>query len=349
MVAPRFDPHRSLPLLRSRLGWMLVGASLVLHGFTVYCFSQQPDHFTAFTVIPIWLWGGIGLSLSGMAFYYFFARFARFSIGLWIMTLLLGMDEAKSLWHLAIPSPIPGKPLNYEGNPVLRVATLNCAIFAFGNPAEDLAAWQPDIVLLQDAMPHQVRIIADTLFNGRGDFRAHLTNGIVTRWKITREVSHPQRRNQQVTVRLPDAREIEVVNVHLLSAATDLRIGRRTTWRTHRINRALRSDELLLTRSILDESTQHANPPTIFGGDFNAPATDLVHRQLSHRFINSFTAVGTGWGNTYPRRLPVLRIDHLYASPELTPVRSRVVETRHSDHRMVISDFLTLPSPGMGF
>lgn len=297
--------------------------------------------------MPIWLWGGIGLLVSSLAFYYLSARLSLFATGIWAITLLLGADESRALWNHLIPPPEIGKPLAHEGKPVIRVASLNCAIFTFGNPAEDLAAWEPDIVLLQDAMPSQVRAIANTVFKGKCDFRTHLTNGIITRWNITREVNQGPRRNQQVTVRLPDGQEIEVVNVHLLSAATDLRLWRKSAWLGHRINRALRHDELSLTRSILQETTGRSQP-TIIGGDFNAPATDLIHRQLSSDFINSFTAVGTGWGNTYQRRLPILRIDHLYASPELIPVRSRVIETRHSDHRMVLTDFLT-PAAETGF
>lgn len=328
-----------MSVLSRRLGWTLVGISLLLLAITVCIFALQPDRFSAFTVMPIWLWGGVGVFLSITALYFLRARFALVTTVLWCVTVLIGADETSALWNWGNPPPLPGPPQAHEGKPVIRVATLNCCVFGYGDPSDDLAAWQPDIVLLQDAWPHQAARIAQKLYQGRGGFSFLGSNAVITRWKITRSISEPGTRSQQVTVQLPGNRSIEVVNVHLPSAATDLRLWRKSAWVRHRDNRFLRQRELELTGKILRVTTSFPNTPTLLGGDFNAPATDSVHRQLTPDFVNSFAAVGSGWGNTYQRRLPVVRIDHLYATPHFTPIRSRVVHTRHSDHRMVISDF----------
>jgi endonuclease/exonuclease/phosphatase (EEP) superfamily protein YafD len=326
-----------------RLGWTLVGSSLLLHGFTVYCFARQPDKFAAFTVMPIWLWGGIGLLMSCLAFYFLRASLSLIMTAVWAVTLLVGADEARVLANFGKSPPLAGRAEAYEGSPVIRVVTLNTAFFSYGNPARDLSVWQPDIVLLQDILPHQVRQIADVLYGGLGDYRAHQTNGIVTRWKIQREIRNAAQRNEQVTIRLPNGADIEIVNVHLQTAATDLRLWRKSAWVSHRDNRILRNRELSLVQQVLEQTTSFPNTPTIFGGDFNAPASDIVHRRLARDFTDAFATAGTGWGNTYQRRFPILRIDHLYATRHFTPVRSRVVTTRNSDHRMVIADFLTGP------
>ena len=193
---------------------------------------------------------------------------------------------------------------------------------------------------MQDILPHQVRQIADTLYGGRGDYRVHQSNGVITRWKIQREVRNPSQRDQQVTVLLPSGIEIEVVNVHLATAATDLRLWRKSAWSHHRSNRAIRQKELSITQQILEQTTAFPDTPSLFGGDFNSPASDIVHRQLARDFVDAFASAGTGWGNTFQRRFPVLRIDHIYATRHLTAVRCRAVTTRHSDHRMVVADFL---------
>lgn len=326
--------------IRRRTGWTLVGLSLLLHLFTVFCFARQPDRFAAFTVLPIWVWGGFGLLLSTIAFYFLRASLSLIVTAVWAITLLVGADEARVLANFGRSAPLPGPAAPVDGKRVLRVATLNCAVFSYGNPAKDLAAWEPDIVLLQDAYPHQVRQIADILHGGHGDYRVHHTNGIITRWKIQREIRNPGHRNQQATIELPDGSSLEVVNVHLATAATDLRFWQRGAWRDHRINRAVRRKELSLIQQILEQTTGFPNTPTIFGGDFNAPAPDIVHRQLSRDFADTFAAAGTGWGNTFQRRLPILRIDHIYATRHLVPIRCRAVTTRHSDHRMVVADFL---------
>lgn len=322
---------------------MLVGASLLLHLFTVYCFARQPDKFAAFTVMPIWLWGGVGLFFSCFAFYFLRAPLSLVMSAVWAVTVLVGADEARVLANFGKEKPLPGRAELHKGQPVMRVMTLNCAQFTRGNPAKDIAAWQPDIVLLQEVQPHQLRQIADTLYGGTGDYRSNRTNGVITRWKIQREIRNPDpmKRDEQVTIRLPDGTDIEVVNVHLRTAATDLRLWRKSAWVDHRVNRVLRRKELSVTRQILEQTTSFPATPTLFGGDFNAPATDVVYHHLSRELVDAFATAGTGWGNTFQRRLPVLRIDHLYATRHFTPVRAKVIVTRHSDHRMVLADFLT--------
>jgi endonuclease/exonuclease/phosphatase family metal-dependent hydrolase len=339
-------PPMKSPISR-RLGWILVGCSLLLHILTVYCFARQPDRFAAFTVMPIWLWGGIGLFLSAVAFYFLRASLSLVMTGVWAITLLVGADEARVLANLGKSPPLPGRSENYQGKRVLRVATLNCAFFIHGNPSQDVANWQPDIVLLQDVQPYQVQQIASMLYGGRGDYRAHQTNGIVTRWRIQREIRNPSQRDHQVTIITPGGSEIEVVNVHLNTAATDLQLWKPESWRSHRANRGVRQKELSLTQQILEKTTNFPNTPTVLGGDFNAPASDIVHRQLTRDFVDAFATAGTGWGDTFHRRFPILRIDHIYSTRHFTPVRCCTFTTKNSDHRMVIADLLTdlLPSP----
>jgi endonuclease/exonuclease/phosphatase (EEP) superfamily protein YafD len=322
----------------------MVGFSLALHLFTVFCYSRQPDSFAAFTVLPIWVWGGIGLGLSTVAFYFLRASLSLVITAVWAVTLLVGADEARVLANFGKPAPQAGPAAPYDGIPVMRVMTINCALFKMGDPSQEIAAWDPDIVLLQDVHPHQVQKVAQILYGGHGDYRAQYSGkggvGIATRWKILREVRNPGMRSQQVTIETPDGGSLEIVNVHLVTAATDLAFWHRHAWREHRLNRAMRMKEISTARQVLEQTTNFPNSPTLFGGDFNAGATDVVHRQMNSDFVDAFSVAGTGWGNTYQRRFPILRIDHLYATRHLTPVRCRAATTRKSDHRMVIADFL---------
>lgn len=333
--------------MRRPLGWILGVASLLLHLFTVYCFAQQPDRFAAFTLMPIWLWGGTGLMLAVVAFLLLRTPLAMVMTAVWAITMILGADEARVLANFGKSAPLPGPAASDHGKQVLRVLTLNCSFFHHGNPAADIAKWQPDVVLLQDIATPQVREIADLLYGGHGDYRTHQTNGVVTRWKIVRESHHSGQRDHQVTILAPTGSTFEVVNVHLRTAATDLRLWKPAAWREHRSNRVLRKQELNFTLQVLEQTTRFPTTPTLFGGDFNAPASDVVYRPLQQNFTDAFAASGTGWGNTFHRRLPLLRIDQIYATRHFTPVRSGVIVTRFSDHRMVIADFLTslIPVP----
>lgn len=325
-------------------GWLLVALSLALHLVTLYTYSRQPDRFAAFTVMPIWVWGGIGLACSVTAYWFLRAPLSLVLSGVWTMTVLLGADEARSIARWGGRKPEPGPAGKADGRPLLRVATLNCNFFGYTNgadPTDDLAEWEPDIVLLQEVHPNQTRLIADRLFDGTGDYRNHRSNGIATRWKITREVRNLKFRDQQLTLRLPDGREIEVLNLHLASAATDLRLWERQCWRTHRENRRRRGTELSAALSLLAQTDE--GRPAIVGGDFNSPPGDPILRLLKADFDDAFAEAGGGWGNTYQRRIPLLRIDQIHASRQFRPHACTAVTTRHSDHRIVVADFLLAP------
>lgn len=331
---------------RRRAGWFLIGLSLLLHLLTVFAFARQPDRLAAFTVVPIWLWGACGLFFSVAAFWFLRAPLSLVITGVWALTILLGADEARVIAHVATPAPAPGNAGTADGRPLLRVLTLNCGYFSYAggsDPAADIRRWDPDVVLLQEVLPHQVRHIADLLYQGRGDYRIYSSNGIVTRWNIRREVNPAPSgfRIQQVTLRKPDGFEFEVVNLHLATAATDLRLWRRDCWRTHQVNRLIRRKELGIALSILGETAP--GRPVILGGDFNAPPGDPIKNLLKTDFDDAFVTAGTGWGNTYQRRIPFHRIDQIHATRHFRALRCTAVTTRRSDHRMVVADLL--PSP----
>ncbi len=336
---------RSTSTAARRIGWLLIGASLALHFLTVVAFARQPDVLAAYTVMPIWVWGGMGLLLSGGAYLLFRAPLSLIVTAVWALTLLLGADEARVIANLGTQAPEPGRPDPIEGRRPIRVITLNAARFRYGDPSQDLAEWRPDIVILQEASGYRVKSVADQLYSGNGDYRSFSLNGVATRWKITREVRNPDPRfqyfNHNVTVELPDGRTIEVANLHLSSAATDLRLWRPDCWRTHRTNRRQRGVEMAVALGILRDTTDFPGvQPVILAGDFNAPPGDPVQRQLDRDFEDAFLVAGTGWGNTFQRRIPVLRLDQIHTTRHFTPVRCRVVTTRHSDHRFVVADLL---------
>ncbi len=323
---------------RRTIGWSLVGGSLLIHVLTVWCYARQPDSLAAFTVFPIWCWGGIGLLLSVFAFCFLRAPLSLIVTAVWAVTLSVAMDEAKVLSNFGHPPIVAERITSPDGSRPIRVATLNCANFRFGTPIEELKKWDPDIVLLQQVIPHRVKEISEILYGGRGDYRAYLTNGVATRFEIRREVRNPMMRNQQVTLRLVDGTEIEVVNLHLATAATDMRLWSGTSRAIHRRNRDIRRKELSVVLQVLEQTTSFPSVPTILGGDFNAGATDIVHRQLTPTFDDAFAKVGRGWGDTFHRRFPILRIDHIYATRQFRPIFCGVVVSKNTDHRMVITD-----------
>lgn len=321
----------------------LVLVSLGFHLVTVALYARQPDRFAAFTLFPIWIWGGIGLAIASSAFILFRAPLSLFTTAAWALTILFVADETRSLGRLGTTPLQPGTPGRYGGREVIRVATINCAGSAedFG---DTIIAYQPDILFIQE-MPHPylLRHLNERLFKGRGDYRyAPRTRcGMVVRGEIEQHIPNPLYRSQHIRMRLPNGRRIELVNLHLQAASTDLRLWSRDCWRTHQQNRKLRRGELAMALQLLEASNQKPrNPAILIAGDFNAPAGERVYRMLDDDYLDTFSAAGTGWGNTFHRRFPILRLDHIYASRSFIPVRSRVVTVQQSDHRMVVSDLI---------
>jgi endonuclease/exonuclease/phosphatase (EEP) superfamily protein YafD len=92
----------------------------------------------------------------------------------------------------------------------------------------------------------------------------------------------------------------------------------------------------------------HIDQPTIYMGDFNFVAPSATYRLMTEAgLIDTFRAVGSGRGLTFPTRfqyLPVrlplmLRIDYIWATKHFRPVASYVAPGYGSDHLPVISDF----------
>ena len=327
---------------RKALGVALVVGALGFHLVTFILYARQPDMFAAFTLFPIWIWGAIGLLLASTAFLLFRAPLSLFAVGTWTLTILLMADEARPLGRIGKEGPEPGAPKHYGGRNVLRVATINWASSA-ENFSPDIIRYQPDVIFVQEIPhPYRLRQLNDVLYEGKGDYRYDAAKrcGIVVRGAIERQIRSQQYRSQHVTVKLPSGRRIELVNLHLQPASTNMRLWSRDCWRIHRINRQLRRVELAFALEVLKEHTPFPRRPTIMAGDFNAPANDTVYKMLNNNFSDTFGSAGVGWGNTYHRRLPILRLDHIFSSKAFIPVRCRVVSIRESDHRMVVADLI---------
>jgi len=84
--------------------------------------------------------------------------------------------------------------------------------------------------------------------------------------------------------------------------------------------------------------------PTILLGDFNATPTSFVYRTLTHK-LKAARSVGPrrAPSPTFPSRLPVLRIDHLFVSDEIVVKNVfapyDALTRKASDHLPLVMDF----------
>ena len=84
--------------------------------------------------------------------------------------------------------------------------------------------------------------------------------------------------------------------------------------------------------------------PIIMCGDFNEPPLSYNYRQLQKAgFVDTFTKVGRGIKPTYAGKLPLLRIDYIWANKRVVPLNFKRCRFKASDHYPILLDFSINP------
>ncbi|MEZ5327836.1 MAG: endonuclease/exonuclease/phosphatase family protein [Verrucomicrobiales bacterium] len=328
---------RALAVIKVLIPALLIAAQ----GALLLLFTYRWVGTSALTIIPFWAYGIIALAASLLCLAILRNGFSIAAALIWLATLLTCPDEMAGLARIWHEAPAPGTPaLAADNVQPLRVVTLNCRKHNL-KCLDVIKEWQPDIILLQES-PYRSYLskLATDLYGKDGGMIAMPSwdCAIVARGKITVRQTAPY--FTQAKVELANGRSVEVVSLHLHGAATSLSLHRRKTWQLHTTSRQVRLAEMAnIHQSILKYAPYRT---CIIGGDFNSPAGDRVYFSLrNNNFTDSFRTTGKGWGDTVMSRYPVHRIDQIWASSDtLRPIRSRTVTTEHSDHKMVVSDFV---------
>ena len=80
--------------------------------------------------------------------------------------------------------------------------------------------------------------------------------------------------------------------------------------------------------------------PIIMCGDFNDTPLSYVYRQMQKAgFTDTFTKVGRGIKPTYAGRLPLLRIDYMWANDQVKPLHYKRCRIKTSDHYPILLEF----------
>lgn len=79
--------------------------------------------------------------------------------------------------------------------------------------------------------------------------------------------------------------------------------------------------------------------PVILGGDLNDTPLSFTYGHLSRGLSDAFYEKGTGIGTTYSGKIPFLRIDYLFSSPDIKAKKFQVLKENFSDHYPVAALF----------
>lgn len=338
--------------LGKSIGYLLLFSAFAMHATVVVLFHFRWDKLAMVTVFPVWLYAIAAIGFLVVARFFIKTRWIPAIAAVWLITLPFLADEATGLKNMALGY----RPMIYtEASDIspnaLRIITINSK---YGGPqqAADIAAWNPDIVLMQESPPHHsVRQLGQQLFGKDSVMQIHRHCTILARGKSLRMVPMPRTarrlapRGIVTQLTLPDGRVLNLVNVHLDSATVKLSAWSPETWRDHANNRRRRRESLrfIMAHQALLPDAQQRYVPTIVAGDFNAPAGDASTRMLHDDYLDAYTVCGVGWGNTFPSGLPIHRIDQIWLDRRLSPLGLSAEKVSNTDHHMVVCDFIFRP------
>ena len=86
---------------------------------------------------------------------------------------------------------------------------------------------------------------------------------------------------------------------------------------------------------MIDGWVRTLDAPAVVLGDFNATPLMPLGTRLRRTHTDAFMAAGWGFGYTFHRRLPLIRIDHIYVPPALGVASVQVIRSMASDHMLL--------------
>jgi endonuclease/exonuclease/phosphatase (EEP) superfamily protein YafD len=213
----------------------------------------------------------------------------------------------------------------------------------------------PDVIALQELTPH----VADLLLEELGDaypYHAIETRGqyhglgVLSRYPLAKlEASHLLHPGWRIQIVRVEARgsAFTLYNVHPYSTNVILYLETGAPI-AERVQASVGARQELIRRLAADATGRPG--PIIVAGDLNSTDQSEAYAILASHLTDAHRAVGWGFGHTFPaytgryRGIPILprqmRIDMIFASEELVPLRSRVSETHgESDHLPVLAEF----------
>jgi len=317
---------------------------LGLHFVVMMCYINRWDHFVTITLIPIWIWAIFGISLSLFSLLFLKGKLAILSLLIWLGTGLICADETPALMREVKDSYLRNKSTTKQDRGAksddpshLRVITLNCSERNF-DAAEELKSLNPDIIFLQECPPiPQLRQLAQHFFDEEGSYVSSWQCAIIARGKLSQIGTEPLSSSVYATLKTPDGKEFDLINLHLQQSVPRFDIWNPNRWKTQVIIRRENRSQLIAIVEMFPKRA--ASWPRIIGGDFGTPPGDAIFRVLDPNFDDSFKAAGHGWSNTYSHHFPIVRTDQLWASPDLVPITGIVLPSNHSDHRIVVCDY----------
>lgn len=334
-AAPLSPARHSRPVrFFCALGRSVLVTSFLLFCAAVLCYLGRWDFVAAFTFLPFWWWGIVGLSLALAGWFFERAHRTFFLLCfMWVAATLTLSDDISRL----LLSRLESHQFSHKNKVAVRVRvlTLNCAGRAAA--AMEVLSEKPDLVLLQESPPEDaVAVLARKLFGDEGHYLYGLDCSIIAHGQIEALPVPKGNHFARAKIRFADGEEIEAVSVRLNPPEIRFDLWSPSCWAAHQADRLSRREQL--AELFAQPGWSEYSHARIMGGDFNLPGRDGVFRLLEPNMKDAFREAGIGWGNSAINDLPVSRPDQIWISKTYRAEVTKTKRSGFSDHRMVVSD-----------
>ncbi len=315
---------------------------ILLVAFVVIAISllNRWDSMVAVTLIPIWAWAGFGMAVSLICW-----LLCREIPPIVTFCLFLACGIAFSEETLTIMRELGvairgGNPGDAPAEKPFRVVNVNSA--GSVEALKKAIDGQPDVVIIQEAPGEsELEAVADQLYGVDRAVSRHKTSAIIARGVILGEIGDSESSTMHVRLKLADGMILDLTNLDLGELIPRFDIWRPSVWKELMETRI--SNRRLVRACLGENEITTVDIGRIVSGGFGTPPGDDVFRPLeTSGLVDTFRAAGLGWGNTYPPDYPFLRLDQIWVSPNLKPLKSVSRLNSASPRRTVVCD-LKLP------
>lgn len=301
------------------------------------------DAMVVVTLIPVWVWAGLGMAVSLLCWLICRGLPSLLIFCLCLATGIIFSEETVGIAR-ELALAIEGKDTApAAGDPgVIRIVNVNSAGSA--DVLRRAIDARPDILVIQEAPDKNVlESVADQLYGVDRSVASHGTNAIIARGELLEILTERGDATLHARIQRPDGFIVDVTNVDLEGCAPTLQMWRPSVWK--KLFAARVANRRLVRAYLGENEITRSKIGRVISGGFGTPPGDDVYRPLeTNGLVDTYAASGRGWGNTYPSDYPALRLDQIWVSPNLLPVRSLTRLNPESDHRIVVSE-VQLDSP----
>ena len=325
--------------LKKTLATLVPALLLILFIAVMICFLNRWDSMVAITLIPVWAWAAFGMSLSLLSWICFRGPFAAVVFSIWMASGLILSEEPRSLIRELYLHPASRLP---EELKTLRVVNVNAE-----GMEENLrvsTVLKPDIVIIQQAPESEaLKQFARDLFGDAHVVITNRSNAFIARGETVNTLGETDSATLHVRILTPDGFLVDITNLDLAPYLPSPQLWKKEVWQ--RLTATRIENRRLLRHYLGENQLSSGRIGRIVSGGFGTPPGDDVFRPLeSAQLTDAFGEAGTGWGNTYPADYPLVRLDQIWASANLRPLRAFTSVNRGSTHRIVVADFaVSLP------